>query len=782
MKNSIIILFTLCLSGFFPIKLYCRHPSNQNYNYNFEDKKNLKKVEAIFAKMTLEEKIAQLCGIRSSELVDDNGKLSLEKCREKIPNGIGHISQFSYSMPKDLTPEELRTFVKDLQHFLVTETPSKIPAIMHEEALTGFCAFGATTYPQHIGSACSWNPVLIEKKAGYTAQTMRSVGSTLALSPMLDVCKTASFERMEEGFGEDGYLTARLGLAFVNGLQQGGLRQGVSCTAKHFAGYAGGIDNEKELYEETLYPFEAVIRLGGVKSVMPGYHVFKGTKCIGNKELLTDILRNYLEFDGVIVSDYKAIERLDGKEKADAIQAMNAGADIELPNPNTFLLLKEILAEGGIAIDRFNASVKRALILKARMGLLDNTKLAPDAPLEFDPKEHRDAAFQLAAQSVVLLKNNGILPLAGGTKKIALVGPNADAAQSLLGDYTFQSMIGSGIRVANLTTPHLVTLREALQNKAPKEMIVRYERGCNWFNIPDIKPVKDEDPDRVPVKVQIMRGLPETSTEAALKVINESDVVIAAMGENLWLTGEGRKRGIRLPDVQEAFLREIANTGKPLILVIFGGRPQVITEFESRCAAILQAWYPGEEGGNAVADILFGNVNPSAKLCMSYPKYDSKKEIGYRYGYNDTDNSPLYPFGFGLSYTTYQYGDLKINDKTSISDRWIDISFTVNNTGNRQGTEIAQLYIVPKDLPEKPVLLRGFKRVELNAGEKRKIHIRLSPQQLAHYSAGKWLIEPGKYEIRIGASSQDIRLQKEIILTGTKKAMDHRTVFFSEVN
>jgi beta-glucosidase len=208
----------------------------------------------------------------------------------------------------------------------------------------------------------------------------------------------------------------------------------------------------------------------------------------------------------------------------------------------------------------------------------------------------------------------------------------------------------------------------------------------------------------------------------------------------------------------------------------------VVTEFEPYCAAVLQAWYPGEEGGNAVADILLGNVNPSAKLCMTYPKYDSKKAIGYRYGYNDTDNSPLYPFGYGLSYTTFGYDNLNVSEKAATTDEWISVSFTVGNTGNRSGAEIAQLYIAPKDLPEKTIQLRGFERIELKAGEKREVKIRLSPQQLAHYEDGKWLIEPGAYEIRIGASSQDIRLKKEITLTGKKIEMKHRTILFSEAN
>jgi beta-glucosidase len=740
-------------------------------------------VETIFAKMTLDEKIAQLQGIRPDRLLGKNGKLSLEKCRELIPNGIGHISQYSFTL--NFGPEELKNYVTDLQHFLTTETPSKIPVIAHEEAITGFCSAGATTFPQHIGVACSWNPSLIREKTEYTAQIMRKAGGTLALSPMLDVCKTAYFERMEEGFGEDGYLTASLGLAFVNGLQHGGLRQGVAATAKHFAGYGGVPENENEFYEETLYPFEAVIRLGGIRSVMPGYHKWKGTNCIGNKELLNGVLREYLGFDGVIVSDYGAIGGL-GDGKAAAVKAFNAGADIELPNPEIFSFLKEALADGSIDQAHFDAAVKRALWLKVQVGLFDkDIPFVSPETLNLDPPEHRQMAYELAAQSVTLLKNSDILPLTDKIKKIALVGPNAGVAQSLLGDYTYQSMSAFWHSLPyNIENPHLVTLLEGLQQKVASDKTISYERGCNWSPMSEIKiDAKAGDPELERVKAIAIKGLPIPNLENALKIAAESDVIIAAMGENIYLAGEGRSRGsIRLPDEQESFLRKIIETGKPLILIIFGGRPLVITEFEPHCSAILQAWYPGEEGGNAVADILLGNVNPSAKLCMTYPKYDSRKAIGYRYGYNDTDNSPLYPFGFGLSYTTFQYDNLVVSEKADSGDEWIPVSFTVSNVGNRQGAEIAQLYIVPKDLPEKTIQLRGFERIELNAGEKKEIKIRLSPQQLAHYDTGKWLIEPGKYEVRIGASSQDIRLTKEITLTGKKIVMEHRTVLFSEVN
>jgi beta-glucosidase len=725
--------------------------------------------------MSLNEKIAQLCGIRPERLLGDDRKISFEKCRELIPDGIGHVSQYAFS--PNFGQEELREYVTGLQQFLTTETPSKIPAMFHEEAITGFCAAGATTYPQHVGAACSWNVGLIRRKSEYTAQTMRSAGGTLALSPMLDVYKTAFFERMEEGFGEDGYLTAKLGLAFVNGLQDGG----VLATAKHFAGYGGIPENENEFYEETLYPFEAVISNGGVESVMPGYHQWKGTNCIGSKELLTDILRGYLGFKGTVISDYRAIRAL-GNGKTGAVKALLAGDDIELPNPDHFPLLKEAVADGSVSEAQIDEAVKRALTLKAKAGLLKTgIKFISDKPVDFDPEEHRRAAYELATQSIVLLKNKNMLPLKTNVKKIALVGPNAGAAQSLLGDYTHQNMIAFFRSITpNFKNPHLVTLLEALQNKATPERTVLYERGCNWSPMSEIKiDAKAGDPALERVKAIAIKGLPEPDLNNALKIASESDVVIAAMGENIYLAGEGRKRGsIRLPEEQEAFLRKIIATGKPLVLIIFGGRPLVITEFEPHCAAIMQAWYPGEEGGNAVADILLGNVNPSGKLCMTYPRDNANKPIGYRYGYNESGNAALYPFGYGLSYTSYSYGNLKIG-KGSTDGKPVDVSFTVTNTGNRPGAEIAQLYIVPLDMPEKLIRLRGFERIELQPGEKRSVNISLSPQLLAHYANGNWLIEPGRYEIRIGASAQDIRLKQEINLKGNTVSMKRREVLFS---
>jgi beta-glucosidase len=348
------------------------------------------------------------------------------------------------------------------------------------------------------------------------------------------------------------------------------------------------------------------------------------------------------------------------------------------------------------------------------MGLLDKVEPhdSPKTSLDMDPPAHRQAAYILATQTVVLLKNNGILPFSSNrVKRIALTGPNADAVQSLLGDYTYPSMTAffTGAAEDRFLTPHLVTLREGLQHILTEGMSLQYERGCDWSKRPDIKiDAAGGDPALAGVKVKSVANQSLPDPLNALRIAQESDAVILAMGENLWLAGEGRQRGsVRLPDVQENFIRMVIATGKPVILIIFGGRPLLITEFEPHCAAILQAWYPGEEGGNAVADILLGNVNPSAKLCMTYPKSDTKKPVCYNYGYDENDNGYLYPFGFGLSYTDFRYDRLNVPDKASVNDRWIDVSFTVKNTGQQAGTEIAQLYIAPKSLsvPGKPVQL-----------------------------------------------------------------------------
>ncbi|MDO6738820.1 glycoside hydrolase family 3 N-terminal domain-containing protein [Wenyingzhuangia sp. 2_MG-2023] len=748
-------------------------------------------VEVIMATMTLEEKIAQITGTRIRELLVD-GELSLEKCREHIPNGIGHFCQFSTGQA--LSPEKLRDLVREIQHYLMTETRLKIPAIFHEEAITGFATQGATTFPQQIGVGCSWNPELVEKNTQSTAQNMRASGATFALSPMLDLSRTAHWNRHQESYGEDAYLTSRLGVAFVSGLQGTNFKTGVAATVKHFAGYGTKNNDAKTLYEEYLMPHEAAIKIAGAKSVMPSYGVYQSLPISVSPTMLDRMLRREIGFDGLVVSDYGAINMVYKKYKqapdpmTAGAMALNAGVDIELSSPTTYPLLAEAIKKGLITEETIDVAVKRSLIMKAKLGLLEkNPEIGKDGALDFDPPAFRKLAYETACQSIVLLKNNGVLPLKSTVKKIALVGPNAATTQGLLGDYTYQAMraFWKGEQY-NPNNPKLVTLKEGLENRLGNDIQIKHERGCDWSA--DLEATIDKsgfgDSRLGKLKLLTVQGLPQPDLQKAIAIAKESDVIIAAVGENISLNGEGRSRkGIGLPGEQEAFVEKLLATGKPVVLVLFGGRQQVIDKLEGRCAAIINAWFPGEEGGNAVADILLGNVNPSAKLCVTYPNSQIKEEVNYQNGYS-ANNQPLYPFGYGLSYTTYEYSNFKIKSKTDISKESFKVSVEVKNSGKVAGTEIVQLYVSPVDkkATSKPIQLKGFYRVALQPNEKSVLEFKVSPEQLVQYKNDQWIVEAGKYEFKIGASSTDIRQQGVIELKGKDRLLPKgRQVFFSQV-
>ena len=742
-------------------------------------------VDSLYNKMTVEDKVAQLCAIRPSDVLK-NGKLSLEKCREKIPNGIGHICQFACGV--DMGPDELRDFVRDLQNFLMNETPSGIPGIFHEEAISGFAAKSATVYPQQLGVGCTWNPELAKLKTEQTARTMRAVGSTFALSPMVDVIRSPHWPRIEESYGEDGYLSAAMGVAFVKGLQMNDLNKGVAACTKHFLGYGGGSTFPwKEIYEEVLMPHEAIIREADCKVVMTSYGKFHDQQAVSNDTLLTQILKNYLQFDGLVVSDYGAVGYSSQKGnpeilKQRAIEAITAGNDVDLPSGGSYKYLTELIKEGRISETDIEKSVKRALTLKAQLGLLSqNRKLYEEGHLELDNPKARQTSYELATQSVVLLKNDGILPLTGEPKKIALVGPNANTYWCMLGDYTHQSMRafwwGSEIDPNN---PKIVSLHEGLQNKIGKEIQLSYQRGCDWSATNETSIIREGDPRTERLNMMLMDSSDRTNWGDAVKLASESDIIIAALGENPTLSGEARQRkGIRLPGDQEKFLKDLIATGKPVILVIFGGRPQVIEGVDNDCAAILQAWYPGEEGGNAVADILLGNVNPSGKLCVSYPKTESTDLYCYNNGINEQWVS--YPFGFGLSYTSFTYSNISVPEKVKVNADNIEVSCEIKNAGKIEGTEIVQLYLSPRSSQSlKPIQLKGFTRVTLKPGESKKVTFNVSPQQLAYYQNSVWTVDTGTYEFKIGASSSDIRLQGICELIGSPIQMERKNKFFSK--
>ena len=744
-------------------------------------------IDELYGKMSQEERIAQLRSMYMDDLFDEQGKLDEAKCRELIPNGIGHFSQFCMQQPRD--PNELRDRTAAVQDWLMKNTPNGIPALLHEEVLSGVNTLGSTIYPQQIGQACSFNPELAELKTVQTSTAMRKMGGVLALSPMVDVCRIPSFNRLEESYGEDGYLSAAMGVAFVKGLQQGDLKKGVGACSKHYLGYGGGGDaEEKEMMEEILLPHEAMIRLAGSKVVMPGYHAVHGTKCVANSEILQDILRDYVGFDGMVVSDYTAIDQLpdldDVVKKAAA--AINGGNDVDFPHGANYQHLQKAIDQGLVKPEVLERAVKNVLRQKFRAGLFDkDAYLYSKEDIKLDTPEERQTAYDIATQSIVLLENNGILPLKDA-KNILVTGPNANTIWAMCGDYTYPAMSYFWKKmedVAGRDNPHIIKLLEGMNGRKPEGVNILYSRGCDWTE--EIETKYSELGDERAWEYEILHRKVDSGEKAdkaeALNLAKQADVIVAAVGENVMLCGENRDRqGLRLPGKQEQFVEELIKTGKPVVLVMFGGRAQVISGLAEKCAAVIQAWYPGEEGGNAVADILYGKVSPSAKLSVSYPNTEIDEPICYNRS-AEKDPRIQWPFGYGLSYTTFEYSNLKVNGEASTTDESIGLTFDVKNTGKMAADEIAQIYLSPTsgDQNIRPLQLQGFARVSLQPGETKTVKVKLWTEQFGYYSnqgQRQWNIQPGTFIVKVGASSTDIKLQENITLKGepvVKPIRDH---------
>lgn len=760
------------------------------------------RVNQLYEEMSLAERVAQLRSIYLSELLTPDGQLDEAKCRELIPDGIGHVSQFA--MDLGLSPDEQRDRVALLQHWLMENTPHSVPALVHEEALSGVNALDATVYPQQIGVACTWNTELAEEKARHSATALRAMGGTLALSPMVDVVRNPSFNRLEESCGEDGYLSAAMAVAFVNGLQhRGRLHEGVAACTKHFLGYGGGGDApEKELMEDILMPHEAAIRLAGSQVVMTGYHTQGGTKCVSNRWLQQYLLRSYLGFDGLLVSDYGSIPQVSASLSPVELCEVTVGAgnEVDFPTGQTYAHLPEALAKGHVSEEALAKAVKHVLMLKARLGLLDgDAPLYSQGPIAFDTDEERAVSYRLATQSVVLLTNRPavggetpILPLdsAGLSRlggRVFLTGPNANQMWALAGDYTFQAMhyFWQGKEESPLH-PRYVFLKDGMEQRMPRGGTLLYARGCDWTDEPETVMEKGGDPrvaEQKTIDSRMVDSREPADWDAALQMAKACDVIVAAMGENVMLSGENRDRTkLSLPGRQEEYVNALVATGKPVVLVVFGGRAQVISRLAERCAAVLQAWYPGEEGGNAVADILFGNVSPSGKLCVSYPAVEIHEPVCYNYGL-EGDSRIAWPFGYGLSYASFEYSALQMERQVATDAYSFTLSVDVKNTGRMDADEVVQLYVSPleDDSHLKPLQLQGFARVSLKAGEQRTLRFRLFPEQLGYFADGGWHIAPGRYAVKVAASSQDIRQQQELVLTGKHQVKRLRQHYLSEV-
>lgn len=749
-------------------------------------------VDALYEKMSQEERIAQLRSGYMDDLFDENGDLDPARCEELIPYGLGHFSQYASQKPMD--PDMLRDRVAAVQDWLINNTPNGIPALFHEEVLTGINTKGATVYPQQIGQAGSFNPELAELKTMQTGLAMRKMGGVLSLSPMVDVCRVPSFNRLEESYGEDAYLSAAMGVAFAKGLQQGDLKKGVGTCTKHYLGYGGGGDtNEKEMLEEILLPHEAMIRLTGSKVVMPGYHAVKGTNCVENSYILKDILRDYVGFDGMVVSDYTAIDQIPGLDDPvqKAAAAINAGNDVDFPTGSNYRYLQEAIDQGLVAPETFERAVKNVLRHKFRAGLFDkNPYLYSKETIVLDTPGERQTSYDIASQSIVLLENNGILPLKEPAR-IFLTGPNANSMWAMCGDYSFPAMayFWKHVKEEELGDPHIVDLLEGMEGRRPDGFEITYSRGCDWTE--EIETKFSQVGDKRSWEYALLHRKVESGEvadkEEALGMAAQSDVIIAAVGENVMLCGENRDRqGLRLPGKQEEYVEELLATGKPVVLVVFGGRAQVISGIAERCAAVIQAWYPGEEGGNAVADILYGNISPSAKLSVSYPNTEIYEAICYN---TSVDKNPRvqWPFGYGLSYSSFEYSNIQLAPQAKTSDKSVTLSFEITNTGSMPADEVAQIYLSPTEESQniRPIQLQGFARVSLEPGQTKTVNVKLYTEQFGYYTNDgirQWNIAPGTFEIKVGASSTDIKLSDRITLTGSHVVKPLRDNYLSEVS
>ncbi len=737
----------------------------------------------LLSKMTVQEKVAQMGGVWSFELLD-SGKFSADKAEALIKNGIGHVARPGFGTGLDT--QQLADFSNELQEFLIKKTRLGIPAIVHEECLSGFMARKATIFPQMVGMASSWDPDLLEKVAAIIRTQMRAAGVHQGLGPVLDVARDPRWGRIEETFGEDPYLIARMGAAYVKGLQGDDLRNGVVATLKHFVGYGaseGGLNwapasiPERMLRDIHLQPFKTVINEAGALSVMNAYNEIDGIPCAASRLLLTQILRQEWGFEGVVVSDYYAIENLhtyhriaDNKAHA-ALRAVQAGIDVELPKLNYYSTLIEQVRKGDVSQSLLDLAVLRILKLKLRLGLFENPYVATAETVKvFDLPEHRQLALEAARKSIVLLKNDGnILPLRKDIATIAVIGPGADSKRNLLGDYSYPAhrplidMFMSGSDDAKPNTddilleiaPRIVTVLQGIATKVGPETKIFYARGCA---------TNDSTRD---------------SFNEAVDATRAADVAIVVVGGKSGLTpdctcGEMRDSAfLTLPGVQQELVEAVYQTGTPVVLILLNGRPLTLGWMKEKIPAIVMAWLPGEEGGNAIADVLFGDYNPSGKLPVTFPQapgqiplYYSHKPSGARsqlWGeYTDLSTAPAFEFGHGLSYTSFQLTNLQIEPAKITKNGTVRITVDVTNTGKMAGEEIVQLYIsdVVASVTRPVKELKGFKRIALEPSETKTVVFELPVASLAfHNEYMQHVIEPGIFEVMVGHSSARIPLK-----------------------
>jgi beta-glucosidase len=747
--------------------------------------------------MTLEEKAAQMVCVwqeKKEKLHDAEGNFDLAKANAafKKGHGIGQVGRPSDAGAPPTEPwmgrtaRQMAELTNAIQKFFLESSRLGIPVVFHEECLHGHAARDATSFCQPIGLGATFNPALVEQLFTMTAYEARVRGTHQALTPVVDVARDPRWGRVEETYGEDPYLNTRLGIAAVRGFQGDATfkdKRRVMATLKHFAAHGqpeSGQNcapvnvSERVLRETFLHPFRGVLREAGAVSVMASYNEIDGVPSHASKWLLRDVLRKEWGFKGFIVSDYYAIWELGFRpdthghnvaadKKESCRLAVEAGVNIELPEPDCYLHLVELVRKGVLQERQLDELVAPMLHWKFQMGLFDDPYVDPDeADRVVGCDAHRELALQAARETITLLKNEHNLAPLDPTKlkTIAVIGPNAH--RPLLGGY-------SGM------PKHNVTVLEGIRAKVGDRVKVLYSEGCkitvggNWQQ--DEVIASDPAEDRRQIK-------------EAVKVAKQADVIVLAIGGNEQTSREawglkhmGDRTSLDLVGRQDELVTAMLATGKPVIVFLFNGRPLSINNVAQNVPVIFECWYLGQECGRAVADVLFGDVNPGGKLPIPIPRSVGHLPVFYnhkpsaRRGFLWDEVSPLFPFGFGLSYTTFKLANVRLAKKKIARDGSTRVLVDVTNTGQRAGSEVVQMYI--RDLVSsvtRPVKeLKGFQKVWLQPGETQTVALDITPESMAFYDVNmKYVVEPGEFEIMVGNSSRDADLQK-VVLTVTGK-------------
>jgi beta-glucosidase len=738
------------------------------------------RVADLLKRMTLEEKIAQMTciwGQKKSLLFDGSGKLDINVLGHHFSHGVGQIARLS-DTGDGLGAYEMAELSNTLQKFFVDETRLGIPVIFHEECLHGLAAKEATSFPQPIGLASTFNPTLAEEIYTSIAEDTRSRGAHQALTPVVDVARDPRWGRVEETFGEDPYLVAQMGIAAVRGFQGDGnfkTKKRIIATLKHFAAHGqpeSGTNcapvnvSERLLRDTFLYPFREAITKANAMSVMASYNEIDGVPSHANTWLLRDVLRKEWGFKGFIVSDYYAITELHKRDEATshsvandkaeaALLAAKAGVNIETPDPDCYPEVLQLVQTGRLDESVVDELVGQLLKYKFELGLFDDPYVDPQlVRIDQRLEKERPLALRAALETTTLLKNEAnLLPL--NLKKnstLAVIGPNAD--RKMLGGYSGQPK-------------YYVSVLQGIREKVGDKIRIVYSEGCkvtvggSWND--DVVTFADPEENRKLI-------------QQAVETARQADVVVLTLGENEQTSREawnrthmGDRANIDLIGMQSDLLKAIVETGKPIIVVLFNGRPNSITNVQDDVPAILECWYLGQETGRAVADVLFGDYNPGGKLPISIPRSAGHLPCYYNYkpsarrGYLNDDVSPLYPFGFGLSYTTFGLDNVRLEKSSIRHGESTKVLVDVKNTGHRAGDEVVQMYVrdtvssVTRPVKE----LRGFKKINLKPGETKTVALAILPELLAFTDIHKnYVVEPGDFEVMVGTSSRDCDLQK----------------------